>query len=47
MRQQRKLGPSDFETETQYGSFELITGFHVMLKGINLCFEFTTSQLKC
>jgi hypothetical protein len=42
----KKLGSSDCETKTQYESFELIIGFHVRLKGINLCFEFTTCQLK-
>jgi uncharacterized Fe-S cluster-containing protein len=46
MRQEKKLGPSDCETKTQDQSFELIIGFHVSLKGINLCFEFPTCQLK-
>jgi hypothetical protein len=46
MKQGKKLGSSDCETKTQYESFELIIGFHVSLKGINLCFEFTTCQSK-
>lgn len=42
----KNLGRSDCETITQYESFELIIGFHVRLKRINLCFEFTICQLK-
>jgi hypothetical protein len=42
----KKIGTSDCETKTQDEFFELIIGFNMKLKGINLCFEFPTCQLK-